>query len=220
MSAPLRVSLIGDGSSDRCLWPVIVWSVHDRFGAEVEIASAGFVARAGQAPVEILEQVLHQDDPDLVVFHRDAEGEEPEIRLREIPSQERVVPVIPVRMTEAWLLFDAAAIARAADNPSFTGMNLPRLARVESLPDPKEALNALLIEASDLSGNRTRQRFHRDLGMRRAWVADYIESFAPLRELSAFRAFETALHGWIATWLSRDRRGPGARSSAQRAGSR
>ncbi len=37
------------------------------------------------------------------------------------------VPIVPVTMTEAWLLFDERAIRRAADNPAGeNSLQLPR----------------------------------------------------------------------------------------------
>src|SRR5690606_18674132 len=64
---------------------------------------------------------------DVLVVHRDAERDPVDLRLAEIErarSSARIegslVPVVPVRMTEAWLLFDESAIRRAADNPNGT----------------------------------------------------------------------------------------------------
>lgn len=52
----------------------------------------------------------------------------------------RVVPVIPGRMTEAWLRLDEAAIRRVAGNPNGrTKLGLPKLHEVESVADPKAA---------------------------------------------------------------------------------
>lgn len=51
------------------------------------------------------------------------------------------VCVIPVRMTEAWLLFDEAAIRQAAGNRlGRAPLALPPLDEVEQEPDPKSLL--------------------------------------------------------------------------------
>lgn len=98
------------------------------------------------------------------------------------------VDVIPVRMTEAWMLHDQDAIKLAADNPSGkVTLSLPALKRVHLLPDPKAELEKLLINASELSKRRlkkfkARQRMHR--------LAELIEDFAPLREQASFRRLE------------------------------
>ena len=97
-------------------------------------------------------------------------------------------------MQEAWLLFDEAAIRSAAGNPNGRQpLELPQLARIEQVPDPKEMLRELLRQASGLS----RRRLER-LDDRPHRVADFIDDFTPLRTLAAFQAFETELGQIIA----------------------
>jgi hypothetical protein len=64
---------------------------------------------------------------DLLFIHRDAEGEPPDHRRHEIHkaveslgARMRVAHacIVPVRMTEAWLLFDKNAIRFASGNPN------------------------------------------------------------------------------------------------------
>jgi hypothetical protein len=51
------------------------------------------------------------------------------------------VPVIPIRMTEAWLLLDEAEIRRVAGSPNGkVSLGLPKAKDVESIPDPKAQL--------------------------------------------------------------------------------
>ncbi|MFP4436445.1 MAG: hypothetical protein ACLFVO_04295 [Chloroflexaceae bacterium] len=170
---------------------------------------------------------------DLLFVHRDAEGEPYLSRRQEIVRvlEEAVqlpptVCVIPVRMQEAWLLFDEPAIRTTAGNPNSNGvgcllglvgfdepairtaagnpngrdrLDLPRLQHVEGLPDPKEVLYELLRTASGLSGRRRKKLPVSRLAQR---VADFIDDFAPLRTLPAFTALEDAIretveiHGW------------------------
>ena len=100
------------------------------------------------------------------------------------------VPVVPVRMTEAWLLIEEGAIRKAAGNPNgAVALDLPPLARVEGLPDPKRQLKGFLVAASEKTGRRLDQ-FRRDLNLRIQRVADFIDDFSPLQQLSAFQAFE------------------------------
>lgn len=136
----------------------------------------------------------------LLFVHRDAETEPRENRVAEIHKAVKeagksvslpIVCVVPVRMTEAWLLFDKTAIRTAADNPNGKrSLQLPKVARIESEPDPKELLYKLLREASELGGKRLKKfkvsdRVHR--------VAELADDFSPLRELSAFQALEAEL---------------------------
>jgi len=85
---------------------------------------------------------------DLLVIHRDAEGETRETRENEIRAamnslgdiEVPFVCVVPVRMQEAWLLVDENAIRQAAGNPRGRDtLTMPRLNEVERLPDPLEA---------------------------------------------------------------------------------
>jgi hypothetical protein len=93
-----------------------------------------------------------------------------------------LVCVVPVRMTEAWLLFDERAIRRAAGNPNGREP-LPIVAgNPENLPDPKGTLHEALRSASGLAGRR-RKKFALTDAVQR--VPDYIDDFRPLRELSA-----------------------------------
>jgi len=57
----------------------------------------------------------------LLFVHRDAEGQEPELRYEEIRTSNQTgrlhVAVVPVRMQEAWLLHDEGALREAAGRP-------------------------------------------------------------------------------------------------------
>lgn len=145
---------------------------------------------------------------ELLFVHRDAETETPDSRQNEIRaaltratfevSQRPVcVCVVPVRMQEAWLLFDENAIRQAAGNPSGTvPLQLPLRSECEGLPDPKLQLHRLILDASEL-GARRRARMRVGQMVRR--VAEYIQDFRPLRELQAFVILEHELHQAIRT---------------------
>ena len=79
----------------------------------VEILEPEFRKRSGGI-VEFL--ATYSTGATLIFLHRDSESLTLDERLREFEPVERqgVVPVVPVRMSEAWLLFDSSAIARAA----------------------------------------------------------------------------------------------------------
>jgi hypothetical protein len=96
--------------------------------------------------------------------------------------------VVPIRMTEAWLLFDIDAIRQAAGNPNGTiKLNLPKLKRLEDIPNPKTKLHNLILEATEL-GTQRKNRFKVKQAVQR--IPEYIEDFSPLRNLSAFTALE------------------------------
>ncbi len=94
-------------------------------------------------------------------------------------------------MQEAWLLFDESAIRQASGNPRGTvPLNLPRSGRVETEPDPKMVLHEAIRIASGLSGRRL-QALPVTRHTRR--VAELVDDFTPLRNLSAFGALEREL---------------------------
>jgi hypothetical protein len=142
---------------------------------------------------------------DVLFVHRDAEREAPARRYEEIEEAvsevgvEPAVCIVPVRMTEAWLLIEEPAIRRAAGNPNGSGaLKLPSLQRLESIPDPKETLHEALLAASESNGRRLKQ-FRRDLPMLKHRVSELIEDFSPLRRLSAFQQFERDVRAAFST---------------------
>ncbi|MEW6368338.1 MAG: hypothetical protein AB1714_27220 [Acidobacteriota bacterium] len=138
---------------------------------------------------------------DLLFVHRDSEGESYQARVDEIRNAvgtakgRGVVPpaicVVPIRMMEAWFLFDEGALRRAAGNPhGRMVLELPRIGKIEAIPDPKSLLHGLLRDASGLRGQR-RKKLPVDACVHR--IAELCRSFAPLRELTAFHSLEREL---------------------------
>ncbi|WP_180542163.1 hypothetical protein [Nevskia soli] len=129
----------------------------------------------------------------LLFVHRDAENQPPELRRREIASNLRNsrvkhVPVVPVRMTEAWFLVDEKAIRLAAGNPNGTeDLNIPAIGKIESIPDPKKTLHDALLRAS---GRNARRRSRFPIHERVYRVAEYLEDYSVLRALPAFELLQ------------------------------
>ena len=199
MANNLRYTLITDGRSDRALIPILNWLLIDLgFNGVIDAKWADFssLLRPPKSLVEKINLAIDLYPCDLLFIHRDAEKEPRENRMQEIKSAVAessisdlpVVCVIPVRMLEAWLLFDEAAIRKAAGNPNGKcALQLPALNRVEDLPNPKEELLELLQKACELRGRQlkkfnSREKIHR--------LADVIDDFSPLYELSAFQKLE------------------------------
>ena len=202
MANPLRYTLVSDGPTDRVLLPIIAWVLEqipwpDERRFEPQFAESRELQR-GVGLAGKIESALRRYPCDLLFVHRDAESSDADVglhRLEEIRlamegHSMRYVPIVPVRMTEAWLLIDRAAICHAADNPhSKAEVSLPPLRRLEDQADPKALLHELLAEASELTGRRAKA-LRGDLTRRRCIVPEYISDFSPLRQLPAFRAFE------------------------------
>lgn len=208
---PIRCTLLSDGASDRILLPVLHWLLRAHCACPFLQEWADFRQRR-EPPHTLTEKVRTAVDLypcELLFVHRDAENESWTARKEEIlKAVESVVPadvtvcIIPVRMREAWFLFDVTAIRHAADNPhGMVELELPPLARIEQKPDPKRLLHGLLERASELPRRRLRRfavqrRVHR--------LADLIADYSPLRSLPAFRSLEQDLRaslerrGWLA----------------------
>ncbi len=103
----------------------------------------------------------------------------------------KMVPVIPIRMTEAWLLINEFAIRKASGNPNGdVEINLPPLNTLEKIPDPKNELRGLISTASELRKRNLRKL---NLGQAVHLVSENITDFLPLQSLTAFKKFELDL---------------------------
>ncbi|MCG8925544.1 DUF4276 family protein [Lentzea sp. CC55] len=99
---------------------------------------------------------------DLIVVHRDADRDGHEARFKEISSAVAATApdtpfttVIPVRMTEAWLLTNEEELRQVAGSPKGkVPLDLPHPSRIETVPDPKKLLKEKLAIASGLSGRK------------------------------------------------------------------
>lgn len=201
----LRYTLLSDGSSDKALLPLLTWLLQ-KHHVECAILPTWADLRLLPKPPKTLSlriiRSLELYPCELLFVHRDAEKEPREKRVAEIheaisealKSSVSVPPavcVVPVRMQEAWFLFDEAALRKAAGNPlGRQPLPLPDIAKLEQLPDPKNILHELLREASGLPPGRMKkfrvnERVHR--------VAELIDDFAPLRTLTAFGALEAEI---------------------------
>lgn len=196
----LRFTLVSDGSSDTVLIPLLEWLLGQHSNRLWQGAWAD-LARLPKPPRGLSERITIAIDLypcNLLVVHRDAERDPPGVRTDEIRTAIRslresppALLVVPVRMQEAWFLFDERSIRRAAGNPNGNDeLELPALAAVEQLPSPKDVLHNLLRKASGLSGRRlknfsARQAVHR--------LAESISDYSPLRQVPAFQDLEGEL---------------------------
>lgn len=190
MSRQLTWSIVADGGTDRLLVPIIEWAIH-RLDPEVEILEPEFRKRSGSVR-DFLR--TYESDAMIIFVHRDSESHPPEHRLREFDNVTRtdVVPVVPVRMSEAWVLFDGRAIARAVGSPAVE-VSAPKIDDIESISDPKDRLDELLFHAAGSPTGRRGRNFRRSIVQRRVSVATHIADYGPLEGLPAFQRFQDAL---------------------------
>jgi hypothetical protein len=195
----IRYTLITDGSSDRALMPILTWLLIE-LGVNIPIQPTWADFRRLHNPPKKLEDRIQKAIAlypcDLLFVHRDAEKESRQKRVSEIHQAVNlikedvtfpVVCVIPVKMTEAWLLIDEKAIREAAGNPKGSQpLNLPKPSKTEELSDPKEILKGLLETAR---GHAPRRQ--QTVSITR--IAELIDDFQPLKQLPAFRQLESEL---------------------------
>lgn len=123
-----RALLLVDGPSDQPLGRHVT-KLARAHGCELDVVSPDLTRLSpppGHAVGDRLARVLaFDDDFDLVIVHRDAEGHPADQRRREVREAVDAVdpelphlPVVPVRMTDAWLLVDEDAIRRVVDVPA------------------------------------------------------------------------------------------------------
>ncbi len=192
----MKLTLVTDGSSDRALLPLLRWLLDSRSSAVFETTWADLrqLQRAPKGLDQRVRAAIDLHPCDLLVVHRDAERDDVSQRVQEIAAATKglrlaVAAAVPVRMTEAWLLFNEAAIRRASGCPNGSmPLALPPLKKVEALPHPKELLYDVMRDASGLKGRRRvdfRPNIHR--------IAELIDDFGPLGELPSFQAMDESL---------------------------
>lgn len=198
-----RALLLADGPSDEPMSRHVA-RIARRHGFEVDVVAPDLRRLdppPGRAVAGRLSAVLAFDkDFDLVIVHRDAEGQDPEVRRDEVASgvasvceQMPTLAIVPIRMTEAWLLVDEGAIRRVAGRPNGTeALGLPSPGTVEQVPDPKKILHEALELASGATGRRLR-RFRRDFGSHRRRLLEGLDHHGPVSKLTAWQQLEASV---------------------------
>jgi hypothetical protein len=203
----IRYTLLADGSSDRALTNIINWLFNDLIPYVPIQSQFADLTRLPESPqndrmdLKIL-KAIEVYPCDILFVHRDSEKTDKEtfdLRCKEIDenfekaeiNDIKLVKIIPVRMTETWLLIDTDAIKLASGN-RYGKMNLrlPNNNQLENLAESKTTLHSLIKQASGRKGRRLDK-----LNVRQAvhLVAENISDFSPLRKLNAFKTFETEL---------------------------
>lgn len=198
-----RALLLADGSSDEPLGRHVAALAH-RHGVALDVVAPEFDRMdrpPGRRVKDRLTRMIEIDaDFDILIVHRDSERKAVVDRLAEIRQAVTsagvdwpTVPVVPVRMTEAWLLLDEPAIRAVAGRPTGTeALDLPPAAAVESEPNPKARLLHALAIASGLSGRRL-GKFTRDFPAHRRQLLERLDRRGSVRTLTAWQALEHAV---------------------------
>ena len=203
-----RAVFLADGPSDEPLSEHLEQLCAIR-GVEVRISTPNLgrlPSPPGRKVADRLQAVLDLgSSPDIVFVHRDSEKQDPTLRHHEVatavasvdPSLPSVA-VVPVRMTEAWLLVDEQRIRDVAGcSNSSINLGLPALRQIEEHPDPKTLLRSALDAASGLHGRRLRQ-FQQRFGENRRTLLQRLDVHGPIRQLPAWQSLEASLDTTLA----------------------
>jgi hypothetical protein len=189
---PISSILVADGSSDRMLIPVIQNALKELYPT-VAFSDIVFSSAKGRTLGERIAKTIEQYSCDLLFIHRDAEKQTAIKRLEEIEFavdaafRQKIIAIVPVRMTEAWLLCDEDAIRCAVGNANgASDLALPGIAKIESC-EAKNVLDAALTAAIDHNARRRRKFYPQDYRYR---VAELCTSRDKLLRLGSYRNFE------------------------------
>ena len=204
----IRFLLVCEGSSDAAL----VEHIRRLLVEYGQSDPQGMYWANGRLLTDKIRAGLHYvGDCDLLLVHRDADAFEdtpsagPQKRYDEIGDavsdsdySGAWVGMVPVQMTEAWLLLDEAEIRRVAGRPwGEEPLGLPSPSRVENDSDPKLRLERALTIASGATGRRLKRR-QRDLPRVRNQLLENLPVEGFLEQLPSWVRFrddlQKALH--------------------------
>ena len=193
----LSTGLITDGSSAQALIPLLTTLISELL-PDTRFEPPHWVAPPDKNALS--EKLAYALDPtnfqfDILFVHRDAENESIAKRVEEITQstpqgQHPVVCVIPVKMTETWLITSEKTIKEAVGNPlAKTKLKLPAVSKIESC-NSKDVLDKALTEACEY-GTQRRRKFKPEYFRRR--VAELTSDLTTLRKIPSFKQMEEAL---------------------------
>lgn len=195
-----------EGSSDSPLADHISKMIVDR-GAHEAVAIP--IYDKGDLVDRLKRNLNSNPDIDLILIHRDSDNAGRAQRINEINSALRLanislptVPVIPVTMTESWLLVNERAIRKAARKPRGKNkLGIPKINNLESVRDPKARLKQALMEASGLSG-RKKNDFAKQFFNCRRVIFQELDINGDVNQLKSWRFFVDDLYAAVDKLLS------------------
>lgn len=199
----VSATLVTDGSSDRLLKPLIELLFDEHTDLPYQVNYAEGLPPIADGLQSRIESALALFPCDFLFVHRDDEGVGITVRQQEIENSwpagaqtTVLICVIPVRLTEAWLITNEMPIRSAVGNPNGTAvLGLPAAKDIESSSDPKEILFIALKAASELNARR-KARFNPHQFRHR--VSELIDDLTPLRLLASFKHLEAQIKKQVA----------------------
>lgn len=190
----ITTALIADGTSDRALIPLLKLLLREHLKLPFE--EPQLIQGDSNDLQSRIHTALTKFSLDILFVHRDAENESWEKREEEIRSAiplnltSKVVSVIPIKMTEAWLLTDPSAIRSAVGNPnSIEPLNLPKPSNIEASAAKKVLFDALTL-AKEFGAQR-RRKFRPEQYRHR--VAELTNDLKLIRQIPSFKRMEDQL---------------------------
>jgi hypothetical protein len=201
---------LAEGSSDFPLADMVEVLFLDR-GVELSLSRPDF-SLLGRVPKDVRSRVdaglaLVGGNVDLMVVHRDADNAGTALRRREIENGIRsagvdsgIVPVVPIRMTEAWLLLDESAIRQIAGNPrGRMPLSLPAITEVERKADPRSILPRCILEAANVTGRR-RDRLGNRFNQNRRQLLERLDRDGVVNQLSGWQTLVADVEAVVKRW--------------------
>jgi hypothetical protein len=196
MAAVVIGLFVAEGTSDGPLANLVELLFRDR-GTDLRLTAPPF-EQLNDVRKDVRSRVdaglkLMDNRADLVVVHRDADNVGSKVRREEIgkalskTAASAWCPIVPVRMTEAWLLLDEPLIRRVAGNPrGKVQLNLPNAQEVERVADPKDVLRQALLTAAESTGRR-RERDTKRFNQQRRQLLEGLDRHGPVSALPGWR---------------------------------
>lgn len=203
----LVMALYAEGSTDERFLPKIIQRTAEHLLAEygVDILDIEVINGKTHRLSTLLEQfeaaAKKAKGRHILIVHQDADAPDRESTLRERIQpgldavrqdpkkyQQNIIPLIPVRMVEAWMLADPVALCQAIPGcPAPDELNLPgKPEQVEHISDPKAELKRI---TNIYQARRRRSRSHSYLAKIQGRLADEI-AIERLKRVPAYQAFE------------------------------
>lgn len=186
----VQFALLCEGTSDAALVAVLRRLLLEA-GADSAIGEA--IPLTGTIRRKFEHLIAGGKPPQLVFVHRDSDTRDPEPRYDEIRhgAEEAgwsgpVVCVVPIQMTEAWLLTSADEIRSVAGRANGRApLNLPNLSEIERTSDAKARLRHAYLTASETTGRR-RRTAESSFSSRRTVLLDRLDINGGVSQLASF----------------------------------
>jgi hypothetical protein len=197
-----------EGTSDQPLADIVEYLFAER-GRTLRLSRPNFAVLKGvdrdvRSKLVAGSRLMDDGPFDIAVVHRDADNAGWQNRRNEIEQAITLaeiecgcIPVIPIRMTEAWLLLDEQEIRDVAGNPN--GRNdiaLPEIHEVEGVANPKALLQYCLLEAASVRGRR-RQTATTRFPQHRRQLLQRLDMHGPVTRLSSWKMLIEDVEGCI-----------------------